>query len=112
MRKLESMFYEIRPYFLLLLGLYVLIAQKPSAFGIACVLILLVCSGTIIRFRLQARRGTAFEQIFYDLQPVFYLGLALYALVWLHHSKFALACALLLLFCGSVILRWRMQKPK
>jgi|GEM_PF-2751475 len=108
--RLEALFYEFRPYFLLALGIYVLGAQDPSPFAIACVLILMVCSTLIIRFRMKARRGSSLEQLFYDMQPVIYFCLAGYAMVWLHHSKLALACALILLFCATMIVRWRLGR--
>lgn len=109
MNKLGLIFYETRPFLLLALGLYVLVSQEPSPVLVASALTLLFCAALILRLRLKARKGSAMEQFVYDLQPILYLGLGAYALVWLRSSKLAVASALVLLFCGSLILRWRMS---
>lgn len=112
MAKIEAIFYELRPLLYAVLGIYVLVAHEPSPILLGCAFILMFCAALILRLRLKARRGASMEQIFYDLQPVIYLALGVYALVWLRQSKIALASALVLLCCGTVIVRWRLSPGK
>ncbi|RYZ65843.1 MAG: hypothetical protein EOP05_03960 [Proteobacteria bacterium] len=110
MEQLEKLVYEAKPYFYFGLAIYALAASDPKPWIIACALVLLGCGVLIVRMRLKNRRGvSSMEQLVYDLQPFFYLALAGYALVYLRSSKMATGFALLLLFCGSIIIRWRLK---
>jgi drug/metabolite transporter (DMT)-like permease len=113
MEQLEKFIYEAKPYFYFGLAIYALAASEPKPWIVACALILLGCGAIIVRMRLKNRRGSSsLEQLVYDIQPFFYLAFAGYALIYLRNSKMATGFALLLLFCGSMILRWRLKNRR
>jgi hypothetical protein len=109
---LEKFFYEAKPYFALALGLYALFAQPASKLLVTLGLILFFCAGAIMRLRFTKRNQTTVESIFYESQPYLYLGLALYVIFFQKYSKFAVGCALLLLFCTGIIFKWRLGSRK
>ena len=110
MEKVEKLVYEAKPYFYFGLAIYALASSDPNPWVFFCALVRHFCGGLIVRMRLKNRRGKSqIEQLIYDLQPFFYLALAAYSLMFLRQSKLAAGCALLLLFCGSMILRWRLS---
>jgi drug/metabolite transporter (DMT)-like permease len=103
----EHFVYESKPFAVLAIAIYALSAERPNSFLITCACILLFCGTFLLRLRLKHRRGSPIETLFYESQPYFYLGLGLYTLFFKNQSKFAAGCALLLVFCGTMIMRWR-----
>lgn len=113
MEKLEKLVYEAKPYFYFGLAIYALASAEPNPWVFACSLILLFCGALIVRMRLKNRRGkSSMEQLIYDIQPFFYLAFAGFSFLYLRQSKFAMGCALLLLFCASMIIRWRLTSRR
>jgi hypothetical protein len=106
---MEKLFYEVKPYLLLALSIYVLSAEEPKIVLIIAGLVLLIASTLILRMRLRARKGSTVESAFYEAQPFLYLAIGGYALYFLKSSKFAVGCALLLMTCGVLILNWRYE---
>jgi hypothetical protein len=109
MEQLERFFYEGKPFLCLALGVYAIASPEPNRFVLACALILLFASTFILRNRFKNRRGTPLEELWYEAQPFLYLGVAGYVFLFQRSSKIAVGCALLLLFCGMMILRWRFK---
>lgn len=107
LQRLEEIIYESKPYFYLGLGIYALTSPEPNPWILACALIALFGGTMILRLRLKNRKDTSLERFVYEVQPFFYLAFAIYALVYLRQSKLAAGCALILLFCSTMILRWR-----
>jgi membrane protein CcdC involved in cytochrome C biogenesis len=99
--------YELKPFLLLALSVYALSAENPNPVLVSSGLILLFCSGLILKMRMKHRRGAGLEALFYELQPFLYLGLAMYVLFFKRSSIATVGCAMVLIFCTVVILNWR-----
>jgi DMSO reductase anchor subunit len=109
MENLERFFYESKPFLCLGLGAYALLSSEPSRIALVCGLVLLFAGTLILRGRFKNRRGSPLEDIWYEAQPFLYLGIVGYVLLFQRASKIAAGSALLLLFCASMILRWRFK---
>jgi drug/metabolite transporter (DMT)-like permease len=107
MNEFSTFTYELKPFVLLALSVYALSASDPNPLLIGCGLILLFCSGMILKMRMRHRRGSGVEAVFYELQPFLYLGLSLYVLFFKHSSTATVGFAMVLIFCTVVILNWR-----
>lgn len=94
------------------LGVYALAATDPSRIALISGLILLFAGTLILRGRFKNRRGSPLEEIWYEAQPFLYLGIVGYVLLFQRASKVAAGSAILLLFCASMILRWRFQNRR
>ena len=112
MEALERFFYEGKPFLCLALGVYALASSNPSRVALICGLILLFAGTLILRGRFKNRRGSMLEEIWYEAQPFLYLGVVGYVLLFQRVSKIAAGSALLLLFCASMILRWRFNNRR
>lgn len=112
MEKLERLFYESKPYLCLAVGIYAVTSPMANVFVLLCALALLFAGTLIIRSRFQNRRGTPLEKLWYEAQPFLYLGIAGFALIAKRGSSFAVGCALLLLFCATMILQWRYKNRR
>jgi len=55
------------------------------------------------------RNENAIEKMFYEIQPFLYISFALFTFITRPDSKFANLCAMILMFSGFMILRWRYQ---
>ena len=49
------------------------------------------------------------EKIYYELKPVLFLGLGTYGIFWSHHNRWSRIFGGLLIFCGVMIVLWRMK---
>lgn len=113
MEQVEKLVYEAKPYFYFGLAIYALASSDPNPWVFVFSMVLLFCGVLIVRMRLKNRRGkSSIEQLIYDIQPFFYLAFAGFSLLYLRQSKLASGCALLLLFCGTMILRWRLTNRR
>ena len=107
---MEKLFYEFKPILCLLVAVYTLLIPEPPVHLVVLSMVLAACGAWILRARLKARqRGSLLENLFYEGQPYFYIGLALWAVATQRTSKIALASAIVLFFCASVILKWRKE---
>ncbi|HVK61502.1 MAG TPA: hypothetical protein VM432_08130 [Bdellovibrionales bacterium] len=109
MEELERIFYQSKPFLLLGLGVYVISSQQPSKIGVAFALVAMFVAAFILRMRLKARNDADVEGVFYEAQPYAYLALSLYAIFGVQNSKIALGLGIMLLFCATMIIRWRAQ---
>ncbi len=109
---LERFFYEGKPFLCLALGVYAMTSSDPNRIALVCGLILLFAGTLILRGRFKNRRGSPLEEIWYEAQPFLYLGVVGYILLFQRASKVAAGSALLLLFCASMILRWRFKNRR
>jgi hypothetical protein len=109
MRDWESFLYESKPYAYVALGVYALSVDKPKPFVVACAILLLFAGILVLRVRFRNRPGSNLESLFYESLPFIYIGLGVYALVFLEASKMAVSCGVVLLFCATKVIRWRMN---
>jgi uncharacterized membrane protein HdeD (DUF308 family) len=112
MEKLERFFYESKPFICLALAVYAFASPDPSKVALLSGLGLMVAGTFIIRKRFQHRKGSPLEQLWYEAQPFLYLGVAGYVFLYQRSSRFAIGCAMLLLFCATMILQWRYKNRR
>jgi hypothetical protein len=112
MEKLERFFYECKPFLCLALAVYAFASPDPSPVALLSGLALLIAGTFILRGRFKQRKGSALEMLWYEAQPFLYLGVAGYVFLFKRTSRIAVGCALLLLFCATMILQWRYKNRR
>lgn len=107
MEEIEKVFYHSKPFLVLGLGIYLVSAPLPNPFVVGIALLLMLWSAFILRMRMKAKGVKGAEALFYEFQPFIYIGLSGYTLLEFRESKLGVGSALLLIFCGTQIIRWR-----
>ena len=104
----SDFFYEMKPYLCLAGAAFALCQKDPSPFLIVAAMTLLTAGAWILRARWRVRgRGTPLESQFYELQPYLLIGLGILAMAVQKTSKLTIAFSLALMFCATMILKWR-----
>lgn len=105
--RFERVFYEARPILFLVMGAIAFFNANGSKILLVCGFVLLFCATLVLSLR-SANRN--FEKLIYDVRPYAYLAGAGLTLYYYNDSRIAVASALLLMFCATLILRWRTRK--
>ncbi len=108
----DSFLYESRPYAYVALGIYVLLVDKPNILLVGFSAILIFCGVLVLRARFTHRKVKSLESLFYESLPFLYLGLGVYALVFLNASKLGVGSGMLLLFCATKVFQWRIRSRR
>lgn len=100
----EKVFYEVRPLLYLVLGGLAIFYRQTSKIFIVVGILFLLFGSVVFSQRLAARSA---EKFFYDIRPFIYVFLSILSLFYFNESSLGIGSALLLLFCSSMIVRWR-----
>jgi hypothetical protein len=83
--------------------------ENPKIYVIVSALVLIFCGIAVLRMRFRSRRGASLDTLFYESLPFLYLGIGFYVLLFRHSSKIAVASGVILLFCATKVLQWRVR---
>lgn len=108
----ESFLYESRPFAYVALGAYALSVEKPNLVVMGFSAVLIFLGIVVLRMRFAARKGASLESLYYESLPFLYLGLGVYALVFLNASKVGVASGVVLLFCATRVFHWRIRNRR
>lgn len=108
----ESFLYESRPFAYVALGAYALAVDKVDIISIGFAGLLIFCGILVLRMRYAARAGSSLESLYYESLPFLYLGIGVYALVFLNFSKIAVGAGVILLFCATKVFHWRIRNRR
>jgi hypothetical protein len=108
----ESFLYESRPFAYVALGVYALAVDKPDLILMGAAALLIFCGILVLRMRYAARAGSSLESLYYESLPFLYLGVGVYAIVFMEFTKIAVGAGVILLFCATKVFHWRIRNRR
>lgn len=108
----ESFLYESRPFAYVALGMYALSVDQPDLMLLGFAALLVFIGIIVLRMRFNARMGSNVESLFYESLPFLYLGIGVYALVFMDFTKIAVGSGVVLLFCATRVFHWRIRNRR
>jgi len=108
----ESFIYESRPFSYVAMGVYALSVDKPNLLLMAFSAVLMFIGILVLRMRYISRKGANLQSLYYESLPFLYLGIGVYALVFMDFTKIAVGSGVILLFCATKVFKWRIENRR